>query len=179
MQAFLVDQSNSTLLDDTRPVRPILSRRMVCFIAGVLFRIPIVFFPAGFFLFCGLMEDKWNDGKVTMVAVCAIGALLMLIAGMPDLIRDYRLIRIGQILFGEVVSYTAVTNTHQNEAYAGGGGEVWSDVAVTMEYAFLTPEGKRLVDTFKKTQPTTPKTEPQPGEPVAVLYLDDNKYQVL
>ena len=48
-----------------------------------------------------------------------------------------------------------------------------------MEYAFLTPDGKRLADTFKKTEPTTPETEPQPGEPVAILYLDDNKYQVL
>src|SRR5437016_520322 len=114
VQIFLLDQAHANLLVDRSTPRPLVSMKMVLLAAASLITILVAFFPASFFLFCGLTEAEWNAGKITMIATLAIVAAALLIGLVPSLIRNYRLIRYGLVILGEVVSSKSETTTHHS-----------------------------------------------------------------
>jgi hypothetical protein len=50
---------------------------------------------------------------------------------------------------------------------------------VTIDYAFPSPSGSRISGTVTQKFTDAPKPIPEPGEQMAVLYLDDELHQVL
>jgi hypothetical protein len=178
-QTFLLDQSHAGLLADRSTPRPLVSMKMFLLAAGIFIGVAAVLFPAGFFLACGIAEGDWNAGKIVFIAFLVIVPGLMLIACIPSGIRNYKLIRYGQVILGEVVSSKLQTNTYQNEDTAGGSGGTWTETTVSIDYAFASPLGSRISGSATQKHQALPETIPQPGEKMAVLFLDDDLHQML
>jgi hypothetical protein len=178
---FLLNQVHAKLLAEFSTPRPLVSMKMFLLAIRMLMAILFMFFPAGFFLFCGLTEEEWNAGKITMIAALAIVATAMLIGCIPAFIREYKLIRFGQVIFGEVVSSKSETNTYHDQAPADAGGAIhtWTETVVTIDYAFSSPAGSRISGTVTQKFTDTSKTIPQPGEQMVVLFLDHELHEVL
>ncbi len=94
--------------------------------------------------------------------------------------REYRLLRDGRVIYGEVVSFSVDSSTGFTEGADGTAGSPWVQVTVTMDYMFHTPDGARLTDQVRKVYATAyTGPEVRPGDPMAVLYLDEKLYRVL
>ena len=180
MQAFLLNPWNEKLLADTspNPVRPVCSWKMFRFALLVIVGCLAVFSPASFILLAAFIDDKFTEQTITAICIVAGIGLFFILLAIPTIRREYRLLRYGRVLIGEVVNCKAETHTHTNQS-SDGGGSTWTDTTVTIDYSFASPTGKTFVRTVKETHPEPPTSLPEAGGIIAVLYLDDDVYQVL
>jgi hypothetical protein len=196
-QPFLLNRANASLLVETgesfvpvsRRVHPLtaLGMLLLCMLPlGPLF-IPAVWFGAVVWAVVEILSRPEEFDALTRVFGAFVFALaggaggaFMVIQIWPILLREYRLRRDGRVILGKVVSCTARTTSGYTECYAGGGGEPYSSVTVTLNYSFAAPSGGLLSGVVVRENPG-PSWEPMPlpGHPMAALYLDDDKYEVL
>jgi hypothetical protein len=176
---YLTDRRNAPLLAE--PPRRLSRLTVFRLVAGPLL-IPALIVAGGVWVAGKLpADDSFQVVQIigAELGLCG-GALLFLVWGWWLSRREYRLLRNGQVLLGEVTAYSAVTSTGYSEPTAGGGGEPWVQVTVTTDYAVTTPSGTRLIGRAVRVY-TGAYSEPEvrPGSAVAVLYLDDETFQVL
>jgi hypothetical protein len=180
---FLVNPVHAALAAaDATPRRvPILHLLRLAMMAS---EFPAIFFgAAGLFLGVGLHDNansEWQSGQVVIVVTLALlGALFLVTGTIPAIVLGRRLRRHGRLICGEVVASSATISSGHTEGDYGGGGFQWSEVNAKIEFAFLSPGGERIEVKVNHVFPGTAWDGPQPGDAIAVLYLNDRIYQVL
>jgi hypothetical protein len=182
---FLLVRSNAALLasvdDPSVPPRRVSWGKRVCLFLAA-FQFALVFFgAAGFFLLVGFIDSAhkaWADGEVAMVVVLLLLGLIAFATGtIPIFLHNYRRLRDGRVIVGQVLSCKVNTNTYRDDT--NGTGSEWSSTTFKMEFSFVTPGGKTITGCVRLELPAAPKHSPTASDAMAVLYLDDDNYQVL
>jgi len=93
--------------------------------------------------------------------------------------REYRLHRHGRVIHGEVQSFGETVAHGHEQGPEGTVGPPTSWVVPWVKFTFPTPDG-RVFENWASIEPwKSSNLPPQPGQLLAVLYLDDEHYQVL
>ncbi len=176
---YLIDRRNAPLLAE--PPRRVSRWDVFVLMAGP-FLIPAGI--AGIGVWLAVDRATFHAFNVAQIVFAELGlcgaAALFLAWGWSESRREYRLLRNGRVILGEVAAYSAVTSTGCTGRTAGGAGAPWVQATVTTEYTFTAPSGTRLTGRAVCVY-TAAYCEPEvrPGHPVAMIYLDDKTYRVL
>jgi hypothetical protein len=105
--------------------------------------------------------------------------IAMLIAGFRAARRELWLHRHGLVILGEVQSLGEMTFHGHEQGPEGSQGAPTSWVVPCVTFSFLTPDGRALTKWASFTPRKPSEIPPRPGQLLAVLYLDDENYQLL
>jgi hypothetical protein len=93
--------------------------------------------------------------------------------------HEYRLHRHGRVILGEVQSFGETIARGHEQGPEGIVGAPTSWVVPWVKFTFPTPDGRVFVNWASIEPWKSSDLPPRPGQLLAVLYLDDENYQVL
>jgi hypothetical protein len=114
-----------------------------------------------------LVEDRhWLSMATGVAAVCLLAALVFLVLALV-IRRRLRLLRRGQVLSGKLLSCRGATDSE-------------NDFCLHATFNFVTP-ADRIIQGKQTVCRNDMKDQalPQPGTPIAVLYLNDGNFEAL
>jgi hypothetical protein len=124
-------------------------------------------------------EAFFLAGLIGGSLVLPIGCVCAGIAGLREVRRRAELYSRGQLVPGRVTACTASDDYYCNPSNPDAMPERTGASVVTVWYDFQTPLGRRIEDKARAVYRELPQPRPDGETPVAVLYLDDDRYEVL
>jgi hypothetical protein len=131
------------------------------------------------------LADEDSGGYLFFALLCGVSvllapfALMFLALWLRAARREYRLHRRGRVLAGKVVSFEEVTVTGYQPTSDATAQFLTSWAVPVVRFSFPTPDGRVLSGGAPVCRRRSSEMPPRPGQPVAVLYLDDGNYRVL
>jgi hypothetical protein len=118
-------------------------------------------------------------GLIAGALVLPVGCVCSGIVGVREVRRRAELYSRGQLLPGRVTGCTASEDYYCNPSNPDAMSERTGAYVLTVWYRFRTPAGRCLEDKAQAIYLELPRPWPDGETPVVVLYLDDERYEVL
>lgn len=166
VEPFLIDRTNAKLVAGDRDVSSVPPRTV-----GLWRWLRIVNKTSGMHIFFALL--------FCVFVLTAPFAIAILVSGFRAARREYRLHRHGRVILGEIQCFGEMIAHGHEQGPEGTIGAPTSWVVPYVKFSFPTPDGRIIASWASIESRKSTDLPTGPGQHLAVLYLDDENYQVL
>ena len=124
-------------------------------------------------------EACFLAGLIAGALVLPLGCVCARIAGVREVRRRAELYSRGQLLPGRVTGCAVSEDHYYTPPHPDAVPERTGACIVTVWYCFQTPRGRRIEGRTQVVYRERPQPWPDGETPVVVLYLDDDRHEVL
>lgn len=158
-QIYVLNQDYGPVADGQEPYKVRWGYLVILAIVIVVFVPSFCGFPL--FIVVGIMPL----GEVFLYLVPIVIWVIVLVPITLLFAREYMLKEQGELIHGQI----------QTCDVSGSDGSYW----LKIQYSFVTPSGKEITKKTSHSVKHLEGTVPDPGTPVAILYVNDMVYKVL